>query len=100
MSQPIKLIAIMDLKTNAWINIAAAVEQCVELSRKEKGNVFYTVNKDLDKADRIIFIECWADDAAINEHGKSVHFQNLIKTVELYLKEPMQLIKLSEITAF
>lgn len=100
MSQPIKLIAIMDLKANAWINIAAAVEQCVELSRKEKGIVFYTVNKDLDKADRIIFIECWADDAAINEHNNTVHFQNLIKTVEPYLKEPMQLIKLSEITAF
>lgn len=100
MSQPIKLIAIMDLKANAWINIAAEVEQCVELSRKEKGNVFYTVNKDLDKADRIIFIECWADDAAINEHGNTEHFQNLIKTVEPYLREPMQLIKLSEITAF
>jgi quinol monooxygenase YgiN len=100
MSQPIKLIATMELKAQVWPNIAAAVEQCVTLSRKESGNVFYTVNKDLSKADRIVFIECWANEAAIIEHNSTAHFQNLIKTVEPYLREPIQLLKLSEITTF
>ncbi|NUE66890.1 MULTISPECIES: putative quinol monooxygenase [Snodgrassella] len=100
MSQPIKLVAMMELKTDAWPNIAAAVEQCVTLSRQEPGNMSYTVNKDLDKADRIVFIECWANEAAIDEHNNTAHFQNLIKTVEPYLRESMQLLKLSEITTF
>ncbi|WP_239374467.1 putative quinol monooxygenase [Snodgrassella gandavensis] len=100
MSQPIKLVAMMELKTDAWPNIAAAVERCVTLSRQEPGNISYTVNKDLDKTDRIVFIECWANEAAIDEHNSTAHFQNLIKTVEPYLREPMQLLKLSEITTF
>lgn len=100
MSNPIKLVATMELKADAWPNISAAVEQCVKMSRQERGNVFYTANKDLDKKNRIVFVECWADEAAINEHGQTAHFQNLIKTVEPYLKESMQLLKLSEITSF
>ncbi|MCO6518311.1 MAG: antibiotic biosynthesis monooxygenase [Snodgrassella sp.] len=100
MSQPIKLVAIIELKTGAWPNIAAAVEECVTRSSQELGNIFYTVNNDLDKADRIVFIECWANQSAIDEHNRTTHFQNLIKTVEPYLREPMQLLKLSEVTTF
>jgi quinol monooxygenase YgiN len=100
MSQPIKLVAIMELKTGTWPNIAAAIEECVIRSNQESGNIFYTVNNDLDKADRIVFIECWANQSAIDKHNSTAHFQNLIKTVKPYLRESMQLLKLSEVTTF
>lgn len=100
MTKPIKLVAYLDLQEGAWPHIAAAVKHCVEQSQQEAGNIFYTVHKDNDQPNRLVFIECWAGKEVIVSHMKTMHFQNLVQVTDQYLLKPMQLTSLTEITDF
>ena len=47
-------------------------------SRKEPGCLGYTLNQSRDDPRVHAFIECWADQAAIDAHNASAHFKRLV----------------------
>lgn len=97
MSQPFRLVATLDLKPGSWEKIAAVVKECVIQTRKEEGNEFYTGHFERGNQNRVVFIEHWINQAALDFHMQTAHFKNLAKTVEPYLERPMQLLFLTEI---
>lgn len=97
MSQPLRLVATLDLKPDSWEKIAAVVTECEIQTRKEEGNLFYTAHFERGNRNRVVFIEHWVDQAALDFHMQTPHFNNLAKATEPYLEQPMQLLFLTEI---
>lgn len=52
--------------------------ELVRESRKEPGCLGYTLNRSRSDPRVHAFIECWADQAALDAHGASAHFQRLV----------------------
>lgn len=97
MSQELRLVATLDLKAGSWEKIAAVVKECVEQTRQEEGNQFYAAHFEQGNNNRVVFIEHWASQKALDFHLQTAHFQKLAKTVEAYLERPMNLLFLNEI---
>lgn len=55
--------------------VAAAIEQMIEPSRNEVGNLFYQPHRDPENPQVFYFYEQYADKAAYEDHGASEHFQ-------------------------
>ena len=63
--------------------------ELVRESRKEPGCLGYTLNQSREDPRLHAFFECWADQAALDAHGASAHFQRLVpQFVELTEERP------------
>ncbi len=70
----IKIVAkalIKDDKVNEFVEGAKALAAA---SRKENGNISYTINVNVQNPRQFAFIEMWEDQAALDEHMKTNHF--------------------------
>jgi quinol monooxygenase YgiN len=52
--------------------------EMVEESRKESGNVSYSLYQDIKNPQVLTFIEVWKDQAAIDAHNRSAHFTGIV----------------------
>lgn len=59
---------------NTFLQLAKPL---IQASQKEAGNLFYHLHQSLDEEQKIAFIECWADQSAIDSHNKSKHFTTI-----------------------
>jgi (4S)-4-hydroxy-5-phosphonooxypentane-2,3-dione isomerase len=57
--------------------VAGLLEQMVPLSRAEPGCLQYDVHRDRDDPSRFFIFERYVDEAALEAHGASEHFQQL-----------------------
>ncbi|MBX4260149.1 antibiotic biosynthesis monooxygenase [Clostridium estertheticum] len=62
-------------KTEEFKNLA---EKLVNESRKEKGNVSYTLYQDANDNNIFTFIEEWENEGIIKSHNASVHFTSIV----------------------
>ncbi|QNT77618.1 putative quinol monooxygenase [Entomobacter blattae] len=97
MSNQIGIVAILDFKEGGLEKALPAIKACVKGSQQEEGNVFYTAHRESAHPERIIFVERWKNQHAIDQHGKTTHFQNLVGAVTPLLSKPMVLHFLDEI---
>lgn len=67
-----------------------AVQQLIESSRAEAGNVSYKLLKDTDQNDTYLMIEKWEDQQAVEAHNASSHFQTFVAKAPKYLTAPLQ----------
>lgn len=58
------------------------VEEIVEKSRAEEGNIFYKHVQSVDNENVYSFIECWKDQAAIDSHMQEEYFQRIGKRLQ------------------
>jgi quinol monooxygenase YgiN len=58
--------------------VAGLLAQMVPLSRAEPGCLQYDVHRDNDDPNRFFIFERYADEAALEAHGSSPHFQQLV----------------------
>lgn len=94
MSQEVNLVAILEIDEGVWSKISDAVNVCVSRSREEKGNHSYTAYFQSDKPNKIVFIECWANQQALDAHCETEHFQNLMRVVKPFAVKPLELLNL------
>ena len=73
---------------NAFLELAKPL---VEASQKEAGNIFYHLHECLDDTEKIAFIECWADQLAIDKHNVSKHFTTICPQLNELLSEPLKI---------
>lgn len=62
-------------KIDQFKQIAA---ELVAESRKESGNVSYSLYQDINNPEILSFIEVWKDQAAIDAHNRSPHFTGIV----------------------
>lgn len=98
MTEEVNLVAIIELKEGAWSQISQIVNECVIKSREEKGNCHYTACFQADRQNRIVFIECWANQQVLDKHCQTEHFQNLMRAVKPHVLQPLELLNLIPVT--
>lgn len=63
----------------------------MEKSRAEAGNISYHLYEDMDDPDILTFIEEWKDQAAVDVHADSEHFQHIIPLLSRHgRKKPLR----------
>ena len=58
--------------------------ELVEKTRQESGCIHYELCQDRKDAGHFVFIEEWQDDAALEAHVASEHFQRLVPQIDAY----------------
>ena len=78
----IKITAIITVKAEHRAELLDVFTALVGESRKEGGNLRYDLHQDLQNPNRFVFFENWKDQAAVDSHNASVHFQNFLKAID------------------
>ena len=74
----IKIIARRIIKPDCVEAFETLAAELVRESRKEPGCLSYTLNRSTQDPRIHMFIEAWADRAAIEAHNASAHFTRLV----------------------
>lgn len=81
MSNVIKIVATLRARPEHGDEVKKALLACVEGSRKEEGCLFYDLHVDQSEPLRFVFIEGWKDQAAIDYHKTTDHYQTMVNAV-------------------
>ncbi len=74
----IKIVARRVIRLECIESFEALARELVQESQQEPGCLSYTLNRSRSDPRVHLFIECWADQAAIDAHNASEHFQRLV----------------------
>ena len=78
----IKIVATVVVKPEYREALLAQFADLVTASRREAGNLRYDLHQAAGSPEKLVFIEHWASQAALDAHNASAHFQNFVKAVE------------------
>ncbi|GAK24410.1 hypothetical protein JCM19052_5071 [Vibrio sp. JCM 19052] len=85
----IHLTAAFHAKPDCVSQLKQALEAMLEPTRNETGCVRYHLFQDKNDPSQFLFQEQFADQAAFDEHCKTVHFQTLLSEIDgLLASEP------------
>lgn len=74
----IKIVAKMLVKEGEVEHFKEIAKELVEKSAAEEGNVHYSLNQDINNPRMLAFIEFWKDQAALDAHNATEHFQRIV----------------------
>ena len=77
-------IKILEEKRDEYLKL---MESLVEETRKEDGVLYYSHFEDVQERNTFVVVENYVDEAAINSHMESPHFQNFNNKVKEYVAE-------------
>lgn len=77
-------IKILEEKRDEYLKL---MESLVEKTRKEDGVLYYSHFEDVQERNTFVVVENYIDEAAINSHMESPHFQNFNNKVKEYVAE-------------
>ena len=83
----ITINAIMKVNPAQRENYLELVKPLVEGANNESGSLFYQHFEQTNEPNTFAFIERYEDEAAVEEHNNSAHFQQFFKEVSQYLVE-------------
>ena len=72
----ITIIAMFETKPECIEDFCKLAAPCVEASRREDGNVSYSLYNGKEDKNKYFFVEVWKDEEAIAAHNASAHFQD------------------------
>ena len=78
----IKIVATLAVQPAHRAELLAVFRNLVAKSRAEAGNLRYDLHQDLQNANRLVFVETWQDQAAVDSHNASAHFQNFLQAID------------------
>ena len=61
------------------VAVAAAIDQLIEPSRAEPGNLMYVAHRDPENPRVFLLYEQYTDEAAYRAHGETEHFIRLLR---------------------
>jgi len=64
------------------------IQEMVECTRKEEGNISYNYCQDRNNPDYFAMIECWESDEASKKHSESEHFRRIFPQLKEMFAEP------------
>ena len=70
--------------------LLTAAKELIEKSREEEGNVTYNLYEDISDPAKMTFIEEWRDQAAIDYHNSTEHFNRICAQLGNYTAGPMK----------
>lgn len=62
--------------------------ELIDETRKEEGNITYTLFEDKENVGEYVLIEEWKDEESLKKHFETVHFKTIVPRIEkLHTKE-------------
>jgi quinol monooxygenase YgiN len=86
----IHIVAILKAKPGQESELRQALLTLIPPVLQEPGCIQYTLHESLDHPGHFVFYEAWADQAAIDRHGQTTHFQAFVSKCDTLLAEPLQ----------
>lgn len=83
------LVATLRANRNDAYSLLDALTALVPQSRAEAGCIQYDLHVDVSDPARFVVYEIWRDQAALDQHAGSAHFQTFLKTAEPLLAAPL-----------
>ena len=74
----IKVVAKHTVDENRIDEFLAMSKELIELSQKDAGNIFYTLNRNIQQPNAFAIIEAWESMDALKAHMEAEHFQRLV----------------------
>lgn len=96
MKDEIRVVASLKLKPGTKQAVEAAVRPCAAASRNEKGCLMYAGHWDQSE-ERLVFVEHWASQAALDEHMTTPHFHAFVAAISDLVEGSPEIISLREI---
>jgi quinol monooxygenase YgiN len=87
-AKPFTLVIRLQVKEGAGDKLEAAFAKAAKLTRQEKGNRAYQLNRDPKMPDHFLVYECWKDRAALEAHLKSKYITDLLAEVHELVAAP------------
>lgn len=78
----LKIVATIVAKPEFERDILSLLHTVTDATRKEEGNIFYTLHKNIENSLKFTIIEGWKSQDAINYHNRTEHFLLLQKGLE------------------
>ncbi|WP_127493753.1 putative quinol monooxygenase [Paenibacillus glycanilyticus] len=82
----VTIMALLKAKSGKEDELRSSLKKVAAPSRAEAGNVEYIVHESHDLPGQFAFYETWKDEAAVQDHLQSVHYQAYRKTIEPLLE--------------
>lgn len=81
-----------EMKVNAEVEaeFLESIKELITSSRAEAGNVSYKLMKDTAADNTYLMIEQWKDQAAVEAHNASSHFQGFVAKASHFLTAPLK----------
>jgi quinol monooxygenase YgiN len=93
----IRVVAFLKAKPESKEAMEAAVRVCAAASRNEDGCLMYAGHWDQSDPDRLVFVEHWASQAALDEHMTTPHFHAFVAAIADLLQGAPEILTLHEI---
>ncbi|QMW04391.1 putative quinol monooxygenase [Spirosoma foliorum] len=77
-NKAVYIVAKWQVKEGQLEAVKALLPELVKQTTTEKGNLFYKIHQRVADQHTLILFEGYADEAAMNEHRNSAHFQELV----------------------
>ncbi len=78
----LNVVAIIDAKPEYVTVVENALRDMLEPTRAEQGCLQYELNRDLDNPTRMIMIERWTNEAALERHTTTPHMARLRRAMD------------------
>jgi (4S)-4-hydroxy-5-phosphonooxypentane-2,3-dione isomerase len=76
--KPVYVFAKWQVKEGKMDIVLKLLAEVAKKSTEEKGNLFYKIHQSNSDANTLVLFEGYTDEAAVDEHRNSGHFQNLV----------------------
>jgi quinol monooxygenase YgiN len=74
------------------------IQKLIEETRKEKGNLSYTLYEDITNSGNFILLEFWKDSESLEMHFETSHFKSLVPQIKKLQYQPTQVDTFKEVT--
>lgn len=76
--KPVYVFAKWQVKEGKLDLVLKLLAEVAKKSTEEKGNLFYKIHQSNSEVNTLILYEGYTNEAAVEEHRNSAHFQNLV----------------------
>jgi autoinducer 2-degrading protein len=95
--QAINVFAKWQVKEGELDNVLNLLTQVTKQSRAEEGNLFYKLHQSNTDANTLLLFEGYKDEAAVDAHRASEHFQNIVLEKIVPLLENREVVVATEL---
>ena len=94
----VRVLAFIEVKEGKRQDLLNILIPIIEPSRKEDGNILYSLNYSIDNPNEMIFDEVWTNKAAFDKHYQSPYSQGNRNKIKDLLARPMTIKIFKEIS--
>jgi len=90
MKEQITIVVPIKAKDDKIEEVRCRLIEMVALTRKEKGNIGYTLHEEIGNPGSFVIYENWKDQAALDFHMEQPYLKNLLADASKLLKEDIK----------